>query len=65
MSANPIIAAKLEFLGTAIVALTALYLKGELSDETVLEKVADALEAFSAPVTQPEADGGQTHPATA
>ncbi len=62
MDINPILAAKLEFLATAITGVAAQYAAGKMVDDDALNAVMETLEAFSGPVT---VDGAVDQPATA
>lgn len=64
MDINPILAAKLEFLATALTGVAAQYAMGKLSDDDAATAVNDCLEAFTAPVT-PESDVEQPASAVA
>lgn len=48
---NPIIAARLEFLSTAIAEITAMYVADRMDSSDALEAVSQALEAFLEPET--------------
>lgn len=62
MANNPILAAKLEFLATAITGIAVQYAQNKIDDDTALEAVSDVLEAFTQPV---KLDAEPAEPASA
>ncbi len=56
MEVNPILAAKLEFLATAMTGVAANYACGKMTDDEALEAAMETLEAFVAPIAPEEAE---------